>query len=107
MRDIRLLIGLFSLVLFTGCASQMVWYQEGKSLSECEQAWKECRFEAVKHGYVQASPFGDPIASGAVAGVKQAFRENDIMRACMDAKGYRLLPKSQVEQMGGQVKSFR
>ena len=107
MKIHRLLLAAGLASLMTGCATNMVWYQDGKSLADAESDWRVCKFEATKHGYVQASPFGDPIASGASAGIEQAFRQNDIMKACMESKGYRLIHKSQVEQMGGTVQRFR
>lgn len=96
MNYLNLLVVAVAVSFVTGCASQMVWYQDGKTFAEADRDLRECKFEAVKHGYVQASPFGDPIASGAAAGVEQAFRQNDIMRSCMNAKGYRLVSRNQI-----------
>jgi membrane-associated protease RseP (regulator of RpoE activity) len=82
-------------LVLSGCASSSVWYQEGKLDSEAERDLRDCKYDAVKHGYVQPSPYGDPIASGIAAGISQSFRQNDIIIACMEAKGYRRIPYAQ------------
>lgn len=95
MMATRLLIGLFSLTLFNGCASQGVWFQESKSLSECMQDIKDCKFEAIKSGYVNSN--NDSL------GVETAFRRIEIIKACMETKGYRLISRSEAEKLGCQI----
>lgn len=82
-------------IFLSGCATQMVWHQEGKTYAEFEQDKRECNFEATKHGYVQPDYHGDPVASGIAAGIAQGFRRAEIFNACMRAKGWRLVPKNE------------
>lgn len=99
MMSTRLFIGSFILALFTGCASQGVWYQESKSLAECQQDYKDCEYDTVKHGY--ASLKDDP------SGIETVFRRLEILKACMQSKGYRLISRSEAEEMGVQVQNLK
>ncbi len=98
------------LICVVGCigCSQMVWYQESKSFEELQQDFRECKYDAVKYGYVpiQYNAYSAPGASGAAAGIEQAFREMNIISECMKSKGYRLVPKSYIEKMGGKIEKL-
>lgn len=89
------------MLLFTvGCASQTYWYQEGKSLADCQQDMRECQYDVTKYGYVQMNNNSDnPRAALLGWLIESNSRRNEVMNGCMVAKGYRLLTKEQLEQI--------
>lgn len=101
----KILVAVLIIIASTGCASQMVWYQEGKSFTEAENDFHDCKYDAVKYGYVpiQYNAYSAPGASGLAAGLEEGLRQNEIMKECMKSKGYRLVPRRNLEQMGVQI----
>lgn len=80
----------------------MVWYQEGRTYEEAQKDFQECKYDAVKYGYVPIQYNAYPSAPGA-AGLEQGLRQNEIMTECMKSKGYHLVPRSNLEKMGVKI----
>lgn len=89
-----LLIGLMTLL--TGCITlggggQLIWFNPIKTNEEVQQDLANARLDAQRYGYVAPSPYGDPMTTGFTAGFLTADRQNQIMKAYMEARGYRLI----------------
>ena len=83
-----------SLVL-AGCASNdKPWVSDDTTRSEADQALAECKYEAeaatVGIG-ANSHPrtWADAIADGIGDGVVRAMDENELVKSCMEAKGFR------------------
>lgn len=79
------------IVLLSGCATGM-WHKPGASLEDFRRDLAEVKYEATKHttgyGYGGQNPF--------IVGMQF----NDIMRAGMEAKGYRFISRSEAKKLG-------
>lgn len=93
----------------TGCVSiggggQMIWYNPLKTNEEVQQDLANARLDAQRYGYVAPSFYGDPMTTGFTAGFLTADRQNQIMKAYMEARGYRLTRK---DSLPGGTEVFR
>jgi hypothetical protein len=86
-------------LLMVGCASNKAYYNPKKTHDEAQRDWNDCRYDATKFGYVPM--WG---ATGVGPGVEQAIRENDIMKQCMDSKGYYLVERDDQPRTHTEVK---
>jgi S1-C subfamily serine protease len=96
-------VGILIVLLLSGCASNMIWYKPDASAKQSNCDFAEARAKAAKHGYVQTSSSGDPIASGISAVIEEDMRRKEIVAEIMHAKGYQLIPRQQAEQIGSEV----
>jgi hypothetical protein len=78
-----LLMGVFAVSLLAtgGCAKY--WYQEGKSFTETSQDLAACQGEAAR--------YADTERTLGLGGFERKF-----VAECMDKKGYRLVPESEL-----------
>lgn len=74
-----------------GCAHRGVWYSPNKTIQETARDYQECDYEKEKYGFV-------PIhGSGVAAGIQQGMRHVDLMKRCMQIRGYGLINKESLE----------
>ena len=101
----KLIAVLISAVSLIGCASNMAWYNPSRTLPQAEQDFRECKYDAAKYGYVPNQYFGlgDPVAAGITAGIEQAMRTNEVIRSCMESKGYTLQNIQSIQRTGATV----
>jgi hypothetical protein len=89
--------------LLSGCATKY-WYRSGVSAEQSQRDLAEAQAEGVKFGYVSHDAgfgMGSAIGTGIGDGIETAARRNEIISACMRAKGYQLLSKSELDAVGG------
>ena len=84
MKAHRILPILFAAVLFAGCGTPKVWYQEGKTFDAARRDLAECRVDALRH-YNPLAAVNMEFFFAAEA-VKK-----DLINNCMTAKGYSLV----------------
>ena len=87
MKTIRILPLLFATILFTGCGTPKVWYQEGKSFDEIRRTLAGCRVEAARAN--------NPLAM--VNGwffIANEGNKKELIKNCMIAQGYSLVEKN-------------
>lgn len=102
IKNIAITLALIGLTM-AGCQSHY-WYQEGKTFEECRRDCFECNYEAGKYArgvgvtfheypYSWGLPSGGPTSLHyGTGGRSRAGLRYD----CMQAKGYRLVPKEQL-----------
>ena len=88
---LRLVFVFLLLLFFVGCAHRAVWYSQNKNTYETQQDYRECNYDKTKYGYVPMR------GSGVGTGIEQGMRDIDIMKGCMQSKGYQLTNKESLE----------
>jgi hypothetical protein len=88
------------LILLCGC-EQMIWYNPDVTDEQARRDWAEVKYDSVKYNNTSAANYnsGDPIADGISEGIDSAVRQNDIITAGMESKGYRLIPQSEYQKL--------
>ena len=79
-------------LLINGCANILAtryWYQEGKSLEECQQDWIDCDERATQMVKMDWRQYEGNFAA-------QWSRKDSLRSQYMVAMGYRFLPKEQL-----------
>jgi len=78
-----------------GCASDdNAWVRDGTPRSEVEQALAECKYQpqaaAIGIGSnTTPGTWSDAISEGIGSGIVQAMDEEELIKSCMRAKGFR------------------
>ena len=100
---------LLPLILFlTGCAtaSKYVWYNPYKTLEEAQRDAYDCEYRAKSLAYQASNPYasggspgiGGGMAEGVMSGFVYGTTMNEEYRKCMEAKGYKLRLKKELNQ---------
>ena len=101
----KIIIGLaiIDVICISGCASDpqtghtsnQTWYQAGTSAEQVKRDLAGCQNEALVYGRsyspIASSDPGASIALGVLAAGSEANREKQIIKTCMEAKGYSLV----------------
>ena len=90
----KYLVFLFVFASITGCSSQMAWVRNNTDSEQAQKDFNECKFESTKNSFV---PYGTGI-SPISAGIQEGFQKSTLMNQCMEAKGYFLISKTDLEK---------
>jgi len=77
-----------ALLIISGCTNMFgtrCWYQEGKSLEECQQDWKDCDEGAKQMADAEWRQYKGNLTA-------QLYRRASLRSEYMVAKGYRFVP---------------
>jgi len=86
----RVLCTICLLLIGGGCTR--AWYNPNRSFEQCRQDFIECDYEAVKASYTPHSFWVSPVS----AGMQEGFQKVRVCAACMQARGYGLIPVKQL-----------
>jgi len=73
--------------VLAGCASGQ-WAKEGATASDFNADRSACEYEAMKY----AGGYDNSYQTAFASGLDMALRRNEITKACLQQKGYRLVP---------------
>lgn len=70
------------------------WTRPGASPADVDRALAECKYQsqlatATIGTNVRPKTVGDAVSEGVAAGVVRGIEENDLVKSCMEAKGFR------------------
>lgn len=97
------LLSLVGIILFSGCASsepqtgctpKQAWYQAGISAEQTRRDLAACQYESMlneKSTSVSGATLGQTLVLDAIVSSEQNNRKNQMIQACMTAKGYSLV----------------
>jgi hypothetical protein len=96
----KTVLTLLALLLLFSCAAPVkyVWECQDKDKAQTERFLKECKYEVSKataSGPVQV--FGGPSAAGA-AMATMMMRQGDLLTQCMDLKGCKYIPETEMNK---------
>lgn len=81
------IIILFISIVFSGC-STYYYHSPDKTLTDCEKAYQECKYDAMKATASIASPdLGDDI----LLNISKGPKEGKLIIQCMKLKGYQVI----------------
>jgi hypothetical protein len=103
----KMIAVLLSAISLIGCASNMAWYNPSRSVAQAQADCLECKYEATKFGYVASNPWNDSSGTGIAPAIETVIRQNEIIGACMRAKGYTMTSNEQIIAQGGAVANVR
>jgi len=83
-----------SLMLASCASNDRAWVRDDTPRSEADQALAECKYQAQAAtigigANSHPKTWGDAIADGIGDGVVQAMDEAELVKSCMEAKGFR------------------
>lgn len=95
MRSRRSVPVMAALLMLTGCVSDnKPWVRDDATRSDADQALADCKYqaEAATIGIGANShpkTWSDAIGEGIGDGIVRAMDENELIKSCMEAKGFR------------------
>lgn len=75
----------------TGCSSDKKWYQAGVSAEQASRDLANCQYQALlyeRRASIQANTVGQAVLLDMIASSSENNRQNQMIQACMVAKGY-------------------
>lgn len=93
MANKRIIIGLLSALVVSGCTASTDWQVADQRLDQRSKDFARCRFEAQKAvGSVGGNPNLDSVGTAIVSGLSEAaeiaIRVDWLTRECMKVSGY-------------------
>lgn len=87
-----------ALIALTGLAActepERPWTRPGAPQAEVDRALAECKYQsqlatATVGTAARPKTFGDAVSEGVAAGVVRGIEENDLVKSCMESRGFR------------------
>lgn len=106
MKKVLLLVALVSFLSGCAMASKYVWYNPNKTLEEVQRDAYDCEYRAKSLAYQASNPYatggspgmGGGMAEGVMSGFVYGTTMNEEYKRCMEAKGYKLRLKKELNQ---------